>query len=91
MKKSFAVFLAACFLAAGTQVFGQQSNQLQQGPQSKTKKEVVVKDNKNKGMGSRDTISSKQDNQNKSTTVKKKTEKKSGDKKQVKKTTKENR
>jgi hypothetical protein len=74
---------------------GQQTNKPQQGTKpDKTKKEVVVKEkDKDKGMGTRDTINNNlnRDNQTKSTTVKKKTEKKNGDKKQVKKTTKENR
>lgn len=74
-------------MLAGTQIFAQQTQQGNKEKSDKTKKEVVVKDNKNKGMGTRDTINHKTDKTSKTTTVKK-TEKKNDGNKQVKTTKK---
>lgn len=73
-------------MLTGTQIFAQ-TQQGNKAKSDKTKKEVVVKENKNKGMGTRDTINNKTNNTSKSTTVKK-TEKKNDGKKQVKTTKK---
>lgn len=78
MKKSIAVVMASFFMMAGFQAFGQQDQHPQQQTKEKpdkTKNEVVMKNNRNQGMGSRDTLNSKNINSSEKTTVKSNTAK----------------
>lgn len=73
MKKLLAICLGSFFMMAGVQVFGQQDQHPQQQTKEKsdkTKNEVVVKNNRNQGMGTRDTLNNKGVNSTDKTTVK---------------------